>query len=253
MAKPITSYFWIVDGHNLVLNVPELSRLYNQESKKAARQAAEKRLEDLAGQCPEGVQLVFDGETFAEKQPGGRVAGALSVTFVDPPAEADDWIVQLAKQAADAGRPVAVSTSDRGLLARLSGAAMIHRMGVEAFWRESGRLLRQMSGVRSEKPEPESTSPSDVAALEREMHSPRGEEEPTWDEADLREEPTMEPERSEVPAESRTTTGGSGGARRASEPPPPPRPEPTWQEKLLMKKEVGRRRQERRLRRMKGN
>ena len=32
MAKPLTDYLWIVDGHNLVLNVPELTRLHSHES-----------------------------------------------------------------------------------------------------------------------------------------------------------------------------------------------------------------------------
>lgn len=247
MAKPITSYFWIVDGHNLVLNVPELSRLYNQESKKAAREAAERRLADLARLCPEGLQLVFDGQTFAEKQPGGRVAGPFTVTFVDPPAEADDWIVQLARQAAEAGRPAAISTSDRGLLARLPGGVMIHRMGVEAFWRESGRLLRQ---APSEKPEPEASSESDVAALESAMRGAQAEEEPEWDTSEESERAVSAPEPSPTP---RPASGSaSGSSRRGAEPAPAPRrPEPTWQEKLSTKKEVGRRRQERRLRRMK--
>ncbi len=247
MAKPITSYLWIVDGHNLVLNVPELSRLFNQESKKAAREAAERRLAEFAGHCVEGIQLVFDGQSYPEKQPGGRVEGALAVTFVDPPAEADDWIVQVAKQAADAGKPAAVASSDRGLLARLPGGVMIHRMTVEAFWRETGRLLRQMKGDRAaEKPEPGAESADEMAALETSMRRSRREEAPRAKTTHADAPPAQDAEDEEFEEAAPTP--------RSPEPPPvaPRRPEPTWQEKLTMKKEIGRRRQDRRLRRMRG-
>ncbi len=247
MAKPITSYLWIVDGHNLVLNVPELSRLFNQESKKAAREAAESRLAEFAGHCVEGLQLVFDGQSYPEKQPGGRVEGALAVTFIDPPAEADDWIVQIARQAADAGKPVAVASSDRGLLARLPGGVMIHRMTVEAFWRETGRLLRQMSGGRAaEKPEPGAESADEMAALETSMRRPRHEEAPRGKKSDADARPARLVEEEVVE--------DAAPPQRSAEPPPvaPRRPEPTWQEKLTMKKEIGRRRQDRRLHRMRG-
>jgi predicted RNA-binding protein with PIN domain len=173
MPKPLTEYAWIVDGHNLVLNVPELTRLYNDESKKAARDAAIRRLVDLSASAREKVRLVFDGEKFPAGQPGGAEMGGLSVQFVDPPAEADDWIVRLARQEADKGSPVAVATSDRGLLARLAGSPPIHRMMVDAFWRESGRIVRKRDGdAPSEKQAPERTAARDIEEMETAMSKP---------------------------------------------------------------------------------
>jgi predicted RNA-binding protein with PIN domain len=238
MARPLTSHLWIVDGHNLVLNVPELSRLFHHESKKAAREAAERRLADLAKACTERIHLVFDGETFPDRQPGKASSGNLDVTFVDPPAEADDWIVQLAKQEVEAGKPVGVATSDRGLLARLVVGAAIRRMAVDEFWRESGRSLRQATGAAPEKPQASSQSPTEVARLETAMKRPRPADAPRPS-APAAPAPPPEREPQEPP--------------RAAAPPPPPRPpEPTWQEKLVAKKELGRKRQEKRIRRLKG-
>jgi predicted RNA-binding protein with PIN domain len=173
MAKPLTEYFWIVDGHNLVLNVPELSRLHSHESKRAARDAAEARLAELAKVSPNPVHLIFDGDAVPGTHPGSGERGGLVVRFVDPPAEADDWIVQLAKQESDAGKPVAVATSDRGLLARLAGGAPVHRMAVDAFWRETGRFARQLAGpAPQEKPDPRDSSAAELVALESAMARP---------------------------------------------------------------------------------
>jgi predicted RNA-binding protein with PIN domain len=173
MAKPLTEYFWIVDGHNLVLNVPELSRLHSHESKRAARAAAEARLAELAKASPNPVHLIFDGDAVPGTHPGSGERSGLVVRFVDPPAEADDWIVQLAKQELDAGKPVAVATSDRGLLARLAGGAPVHRLAVDAFWRETGRFARQLAGpAPQEKPDPRDSSAAELVALESAMARP---------------------------------------------------------------------------------
>ena len=40
MAKPLTDYLWIVDGHNLVLNVPELTRLHSHDFARRLRHFA---------------------------------------------------------------------------------------------------------------------------------------------------------------------------------------------------------------------
>ncbi len=251
MARPLTSHLWIVDGHNLVLNVPELSRLYHNQSKRAAREAAERRLADLASGCAERLHLVFDGQTFREGQPGKNVSGNLEVTFIDPPAEADDWIVQLARQEVDAGKPVGVATSDRGLLARLIGGAAIRRMAVDEFWRESGRHLRQTLGPpKAEKPDPSAQNPVEVARLETAMRRPRRPR--AGDHVDTRH-PEAGEARIERPAPSLPPPPPAPPRPAAPPPPPAPPPEPTWQEKLAAKKVQGRKRQEKRVQRPKGS
>jgi hypothetical protein len=117
--------------------------------------------------------LIFDGDAVPGTHPGSGERLGLVVRFVDPPAEADDWIVQLAKQELDAGKPVAVATSDRGLLARLAGGAPVHRMAVDAFWRETGRFARQLAGpAPQEKPDPRDSSAGELVALETAMARP---------------------------------------------------------------------------------
>ncbi|MFN0152065.1 MAG: NYN domain-containing protein [bacterium] len=274
MPKPLTEYFWIVDGHNLVLNVPELTRLYNFESKKAARDAAETRLAELASVSPNAVQLVFDGDVFPGGQPGRGESGKLSVCFVDPPAEADDWIVQLARQESDAGQPVAVATSDRGLLARLAGSQPIHRMAVDAFWREMGRVVRQGGPTaRVEKPQPQSSSPAELVALEAAMTRPIPDEKHTRRRApgDAAAPANMRgaqgggraahdtrgprdartPEITPAPASSAAPAMAPGPPKRP-EPPPPPPPK-DWRAEIEEKKERGRQRQLKRLERRKGS
>ncbi len=274
MPKPLTEYFWIVDGHNLVLNVPELTRLYNFESKKAARDAAETRLAELAGVSPNSVQLVFDGDVFPGGQPGRGENGKLSVCFVDPPAEADDWIVQLARQESDAGKPVAVATSDRGLLARLAGSQPIHRMAVDAFWRETGRVVRQGGPkARVEKPEPQSSSTAELVALETAMTRPIPDEKHTRRKAPGEAAAPASAPPAQSGGRASHGTRGSRDARTtetalapapvaapAKTPAPPTRPQPPpppppkdWRAEIEEKKEKGRQRQLKRLERRKGS
>jgi predicted RNA-binding protein with PIN domain len=268
MPKPLTEYLWIVDGHNLVLNVPELTRLYNHESKKAARDAAEKRLAALADASPNAVNLVFDGDSFPGGQPGAGERGKLLVRFVDPPAEADDWIVQLARQEADAGHMVAVATSDRGLLARLAGGKPIHRMAVDAFWRESGRVARQNEAPAPVE-KPVGSSPEEMAVLEKAMSRPLPEERPRRPQTP----PARRPDAAKPAAAGAKHSGAPGrpgaSAERQTEsvppappappsppskpPPPPPPPPRDWRAEVTDKKERGRQRQLKRLARRKGS
>lgn len=243
MPKALTEYLWIVDGHNLVLNVPELTRLYNQQSKKAARDAAERRLADLASSSPQAVHLVFDGQHFPGGQPGGGSLGRLFVRFVDPPAEADDWIVQLARQEADGGTLVAVATSDRGILARLAGSPPIHRMAVDAFWRETGRHARQLGGGPApEKPEPEKQSPAEIEAIERAMAKARPAPPVPHREPVTAPPPAPTP----APVTAAAPSAPAPTARREKAPPPPPF---DWRAEIAKKKEKGRLRQEKRAKR----
>jgi predicted RNA-binding protein with PIN domain len=256
MAKPLTDYLWIVDGHNLVLNVPELIRLHSHESKRAARAAAEARLAGLAKVSPNPIHLIFDGDAVPGGHPGSGERDGLVVRFVDPPAEADDWIVQLAKQEMEAGKPVAVATSDRGLLARLAGGGPVHRMAVDAFWRETGRFARQLAGpAPQEKPDPRDSSAEELVALESAMTRPLPQETraaaprtpaaggvraPSAGPGDASRERSKGHEQRDT-KESRSGAGssrethaprgshGSGGprseSRDAAPPPPPPSPQ----------------------------
>lgn len=271
MPKPLTEYAWIVDGHNLVLNVPELTRLYNFESKKAARDAAENRLAELARLSPNSVQLVFDGDAFPGGHPGSGESVRFSVRFVDPPAEADDWIVRLARQEADAGRPVAVATSDRGLLARLAGSPPIHRMAVDAFWRETGRVLRQGEPqAAAGKPEPQSASAAELVALEVAMTRPIPDEKHTRRRAPGEMATVGETRRGAAGGRASHAPGGGRAANAAApapapaatpapaptvrrDPPPPPPPPRDWRAEVEEKKERGRQRQLKRLERRKGS
>ncbi|HHN74503.1 MAG TPA: hypothetical protein ENK10_04670 [Acidobacteria bacterium] len=110
----------LIDGYNVLLTLAERER-----TRLADRDlpAAVDRLTTLLGQWAalreSEVVLVWD------RCPGsvrGTEVG-LRVVRIDPPAEADDWIVAEAGRLSRAGRPVAVVTADRGLIARLPESA----------------------------------------------------------------------------------------------------------------------------------
>ncbi len=112
---------YLVDGHNLILTVRNLTEYLVFQNRRASRDETEalilawaERQEDLA------VRLIYDGQDFPDGHPGSRDEGPLSVRFADPPAEADDLIVFDAKEATLRGGKVTVVSGDRDLIRRVS-------------------------------------------------------------------------------------------------------------------------------------
>ncbi len=112
----------IVDGYNILLTLAEREGARMEESQlfEAQRQLIEV-LDEWAS--ARGIQAViaWDGRATAPDRPRSRTN--VRVVFVDPPAEADDWIVGEAARLARENHTFLVATLDQGLLARLPKAS----------------------------------------------------------------------------------------------------------------------------------
>lgn len=106
----------LIDGYNLLLALARRERVRDVDSQLAD---ARSRLIDLLSKWSDlreqDVTVVWDGYGSAPASLSRR----LRVVFVEPPAEADDWIVLEARDMAGRGEPPEVVTRDRGLLDRL--------------------------------------------------------------------------------------------------------------------------------------
>jgi len=130
---------WIVDGHNAIFALPELAALQEAGQGAEARARLEALLLPFASRLRENLVVVYDGN----RRAGGSAAQGplLRVLFSEPPDEADDWIVDLARAAVRRGRAVTVVSNDRSSLApRLPAETLV--LAVEEFrrrWLEAPR------------------------------------------------------------------------------------------------------------------
>jgi predicted RNA-binding protein with PIN domain len=117
----------IVDGYNVIFRLAPWAMDAGSGGLGEARQRLEEALRRHAERRGRAVWVVYDGRNTSGAHPGSLDEGRFRVTYVDPPAEADDHIVQLALQAARRGTAARVVTSDRRLEVRLaeSGAEVI--------------------------------------------------------------------------------------------------------------------------------
>lgn len=127
---------YLVDGHNLILTVRNLTEYLVFQNRRASRDETEalilawaERQQNLA------VRLIYDGQDFPDGHPGNRDEGPLSVRFADPPAEADDLIVFDAKEATLREGTVTVVSGDRELIRRVSEVGAKALSTVEFFKR----------------------------------------------------------------------------------------------------------------------
>lgn len=119
---PSRNPWLLVDGWNLLLALLERE---GAEPTPAARDRLTELLETWAVARRRRVALVWDGARSGTAPGGSRVR----VVHVEPPAEADDWIVLEARRLAAGGVPPEVATRDRGLARRLPEAVRLYPFG----------------------------------------------------------------------------------------------------------------------------
>jgi predicted RNA-binding protein with PIN domain len=220
---------WIVDGHNVIFQLPFLEELQTSGRKREARELLEMHLLDMARRLGERVQVVYDGNRM-EANPDARREVLLETFYTCPPEQADDRIVFLACKGQREGFRVVVVTDDVHTLAPHLPSDT-HRMGVAAF---AERFLRTPA------PPPEKPSAGDFQDVEEALRE-RAREMPAVD--------------TRGPTASAPTAAQEPPRRPARPSAPPQAPlrcppmSPEAREALRRKKERGRRRQERRLRR----
>ena len=181
---------WIIDGYNVILRLGSDGRLDDGELARR-RQVLEEMVTQFGRQrgiCP---LVVYDGL----RLPGGPVGGGrddhLEVTFVEPPADADDLIHHRAAGWRREGKEVRVVTSDEGLALRVrnEGAVVI---STEAF----GRRLVELGRKRSTGPA-EADGMADIEAhflaLHHEEVRRRAEDRPVASAAPVALEPVAVP------------------------------------------------------------
>lgn len=171
----------IVDGFNLLLALVEREGATLERGEMGA---AQERLLDLLETWAEaretGVVLVWDGAPRRGREHRGRPR--VRVVFVDPPAEADDWIVIEADRLCEHRTPVRVVTRDRGLRSRLHSAARIAPL--DSLVADLYAVIRDplrapfIGGAEAELVEiPASEGPVDTRRLPRRHRPPTIEEE----------------------------------------------------------------------------
>ena len=123
---------WLVDGHNVIYQVPELTRLQTGDNKQEARSGLIERCHRFAVHYDLKIAVVFDGtqvgpsvETVTRKN--------LQVVFSSPSSTADARIIAWAKLLIKDSKPVTVVTDDRGLRGELN--KRVNTLGARAFWR----------------------------------------------------------------------------------------------------------------------
>jgi predicted RNA-binding protein with PIN domain len=126
----------VIDGYNLIFRLAgrEARPPHEVQHLKEELETAVERYGQGRGVRP---WIIYDGKRLGPSHPAARQEPHLRVSYADPPAEADDVIVQMTAQMRARGRRVEVVTSDAGLAARLteSGARIV---SVEEF---GGRLV----------------------------------------------------------------------------------------------------------------
>jgi hypothetical protein len=106
----------VIDGYNLLLALARRERVRDVDAQLVdARSRLVELLSKWSDLRERDVTVVWDGYGSAPADLSKR----LRVVFVEPPAEADDWIVLEARDMAGRGQPPEVVTRDRGLLERL--------------------------------------------------------------------------------------------------------------------------------------
>ena len=132
MRAARTSVVWLVDGHNVLLNVPDMERAHARDAL-AARTALAERCERFGMRRRIRVVVVFDGCAGVS---GGECRRTnLEVVYAAGEGKADARIVSRAERAMRAGKQVTVVTDDGGIRRSLPRGAATH--GTAVFWRLS--------------------------------------------------------------------------------------------------------------------
>jgi predicted RNA-binding protein with PIN domain len=135
---------WIVDGHNAIFAVPAWEDLQVGGERRQARQSLEESLEAFGRAIGSQIWVVYDGNRM-DRNPDALALPHLHTEYSNPPEEADDRILFLARGALREGARPVVVTSDRKTLAG--------RLPPGARWLEVGRFFRRVYERRVRTPE----------------------------------------------------------------------------------------------------
>ena len=231
MAAVKKSRVWIIDGHNLIFQVPHLKDLQVSGQRTEARRELEQLLLVFASDRQEEVVIVYDGNS-KPGNPDTIQERFLSTTYSlgFPEEVADHRILYLARQHGSR-RKVCVVTSDVRTLAKELDSTVTH-LSVGEFW---SRHISTASPAHSK------VVSGDYSDIEAEFLRRDGEAGP--------EAPTRQPRRSKgiavrPPAPTKDAPASSGKSARKPAAGPS---EAARQEQVRLKKERGRLRQARRL------
>ena len=144
---------WVVDGHNVIYKVPQLTSLQNGGKKQEARSGLVERCRGFAIYYDLKIVVVFDG-THSAPSKETVTRKNLQVLFSSGTSSADDRIIALVKRLTNESKLVTVVTDDRGLKDKLP--RKVATLGAMPFW---GRL-----SVREDTEEKESFSAPDIEA-----------------------------------------------------------------------------------------
>jgi hypothetical protein len=108
---------WIVDGHNLIFQIPHLEELQTTNKRHDARRGLEHIFASFVEQSRERVVIIYDGNRL-ERNPDVVSLDNLETIYTMPPEEADDRIQYLSSQYLADGFRVRVLTSDLRTLGR---------------------------------------------------------------------------------------------------------------------------------------
>lgn len=123
---------WLVDGHNVIFNVPHLDRLQDQD-RRAARDQLTNLCTTFAHRYQVRVTLVFDGAGGILLPGSIKKQSSIEVVYADPEEQADGRIVFRAEKLVKAKESLVVVTNDRGLIDNLPKGAEV--VSTEAFWK----------------------------------------------------------------------------------------------------------------------
>jgi predicted RNA-binding protein with PIN domain len=232
MAAMKKNRVWIIDGHNLIFQVPHLRDLQVSGRRAEARRELEQLLLVFAGERKEEVVIVYDGNS-KQSNPDTIQEQFLRTTYSlgFPEEVADHRILYLARQHAG-HQKVCVVTSDLRTLARELDSTVTH-LSVGEFW------SRHVSPAAPAGSKEVSGDYSDIEAEFLRLDSKPGAE----------AAPAPRPRRSTgipAPPPAPTKDVPTPPGKSAHKPAPGP-PETAQQEKVRLKKERGRLRQARRL------
>ncbi len=154
---------WIIDGYNVILRLGSAGRLPDGELAQR-RQVLEDEVAHFGRQRGIRPLVVYDGRRMSGGHAGASREDHLEVTFVAPPADADDLVHHRAAGWRREGREVRVVTSDEGLASRVrnEGAVVI---STEAF----GSRLVELRRKRTAGPD-EAAGMADIEAHFMALH-----------------------------------------------------------------------------------
>ena len=121
-----------MDGHNVIYQVPELTRLQTGDKKQEARSSLIERCTRFALHYDLKIVVVFD-RTHSGSSAEAIQRKNVQVVFSSPSSSADTRIIAWAKLLIKDGKPVTVVTDDRGLRGELH--KRVTTLGARAFWR----------------------------------------------------------------------------------------------------------------------